>query len=243
MYQRGVRRLPRHPRVPRRRRPEGRAAAGPAAGHARADPPGRVHRHHVRRRSTASRSRPDCPGRRQSRRLSGRRASDSTPEALSRRHHHPERARRRRRRRRHHARRQPLAKGDIASRLGGFEDVKRDGAASAARSREIIERRCSGRRTTCTTTTRTTRRSSTTAGASASSTTRSSTAPYLLNPFLVQVELVPMLVVQPGRGRGHQVYVGLPTEDTSGEEFKFGSIVKPGHQGIWSSRCAPASTR
>ena len=27
---------------------------------------------------------------------------------------------------------------------------------------------------------------------------------------------------------------GLPTEDTSGEEFKFGSIVKPGHQGIWS---------
>src|SRR6185295_3659281 len=29
-------------------------------------------------------------------------------------------------------------------------------------------------------------------------------------------------------------YVGLPTEDTSGEEFKFGSIVQPGHQGIWS---------
>jgi uncharacterized membrane protein YqiK len=28
--------------------------------------------------------------------------------------------------------------------------------------------------------------------------------------------------------------VGLPTEDTSGAEFKFGSIVKPGHQGIWS---------
>lgn len=31
-----------------------------------------------------------------------------------------------------------------------------------------------------------------------------------------------------------KAYVGLPTEDTSGEEFKFGSIVKPGHQGIWA---------
>ncbi len=28
-------------------------------------------------------------------------------------------------------------------------------------------------------------------------------------------------------------YVGLPTEDTSGSEFKFGSLVKPGHRGIW----------
>jgi hypothetical protein len=27
--------------------------------------------------------------------------------------------------------------------------------------------------------------------------------------------------------------VGLPTEDTSGDEFKFGSIVRPGHRGIW----------
>jgi len=42
---------------------------------------------------------------------------------------------------------------------------------------------------------------------------------YLLNPFLVRVELAPMLV--------------LPTLDTSGPEFKFGSIVQPGHRGIW----------
>ena len=28
-------------------------------------------------------------------------------------------------------------------------------------------------------------------------------------------------------------YVGLPTEDTSGKEFKFGSLVRPGHRGIW----------
>ena len=29
-------------------------------------------------------------------------------------------------------------------------------------------------------------------------------------------------------------YVGLPTQDMSGEDFKFGSIVKPGHKGIWA---------
>ena len=43
-----------------------------------------------------------------------------------------------------------------------------------------------------------------------------------------------MLVVRQGEVAVMKAYVGLPTEDTSGEEFKFGSIVKPGHQGIWS---------
>jgi uncharacterized membrane protein YqiK len=57
---------------------------------------------------------------------------------------------------------------------------------------------------------------------------------YLLNPFLVQVELREMLVVRQGEVAVIKSYVGLPTEDTSGAEFKFGSIVKPGHQGIWS---------
>jgi uncharacterized membrane protein YqiK len=57
---------------------------------------------------------------------------------------------------------------------------------------------------------------------------------YLLNPFLVRVELRDMLVVRQGEVAVIKSYVGLPTEDTSGEEFKFGSIVKPGHQGIWS---------
>jgi uncharacterized membrane protein YqiK len=57
---------------------------------------------------------------------------------------------------------------------------------------------------------------------------------YLLNPFLVRVELREMLVVRQGEVAVMKAYVGLPTEDTSGDEFKFGSIVKPGHQGIWS---------
>lgn len=57
---------------------------------------------------------------------------------------------------------------------------------------------------------------------------------YLINPLLVNVELREMLVVRQGEVAVIKSYVGLPTEDTSGAEFKFGSIVKPGHQGIWS---------
>ena len=56
---------------------------------------------------------------------------------------------------------------------------------------------------------------------------------YLLNPFLVRVELVPMLVVNQGEVAVIKGYVGLPTLDTSGVEFKHGSIVRPGHRGIW----------
>jgi regulator of protease activity HflC (stomatin/prohibitin superfamily) len=56
---------------------------------------------------------------------------------------------------------------------------------------------------------------------------------YNLNPFLVSVELVPMLVVNQGEVAVVKAYVGLATEDTSGAEFKFGSLVRPGHRGIW----------
>ncbi len=56
---------------------------------------------------------------------------------------------------------------------------------------------------------------------------------YNLNPFLVRVEQVPMLVVEQGQVAVIKAYVGLPTQDTSGIDFKFGSLVRPGHQGIW----------
>ena len=61
---------------------------------------------------------------------------------------------------------------------------------------------------------------------------------YLLNPFLVRVEMVPMLVVNQGEVAVIKAYVGLPTLDTSGAEFKFGSIVRPGHRGIWQRAAA-----
>ncbi len=49
----------------------------------------------------------------------------------------------------------------------------------------------------------------------------------------MRVDLVPMLVVNQGEVAVIKSYVGLPTLDTSGAEFKFGSIVRPGHRGIW----------
>ena len=42
-----------------------------------------------------------------------------------------------------------------------------------------------------------------------------------------------MLVVRQGEVAVIKSFVGLPTLDTSGVEFKFGSIVRPGHRGIW----------
>ena len=56
---------------------------------------------------------------------------------------------------------------------------------------------------------------------------------YALNPFLVSVEMVPMLVVKQGQVAVIKAYVGLATEDTSGAEFKYGSLVRPGHRGVW----------
>ena len=56
---------------------------------------------------------------------------------------------------------------------------------------------------------------------------------YNLNPFLVKVEIVPMLVVNQGEVAVVKAYVGLATEDTSGADFKFGALVRPGHRGIW----------
>ena len=56
---------------------------------------------------------------------------------------------------------------------------------------------------------------------------------YALNPFLVSVEVVPMLVVQQGEVAVIKGYVGLVSKDTSGTEFKYGSLVRPGHRGIW----------
>ncbi len=56
---------------------------------------------------------------------------------------------------------------------------------------------------------------------------------YNLNPFLVSILKVQMLVVEQGEVAVIKAYVGLGTEDTSGEEFRHGSLVKPGHRGIW----------
>jgi uncharacterized membrane protein YqiK len=58
---------------------------------------------------------------------------------------------------------------------------------------------------------------------------------YALNPFLTSVDIVPMRVVEQGEVAVIKSYVGLPPEsiDSAGE-FKFANLVRPGHRGIWS---------
>ncbi len=63
---------------------------------------------------------------------------------------------------------------------------------------------------------------------------------YNLNPFLVSVELVPMLTVKQGEVAVVTAYIGLPPKDVSGTEFKHGTLVVPGHRGIWSESLRPA---
>jgi regulator of protease activity HflC (stomatin/prohibitin superfamily) len=56
---------------------------------------------------------------------------------------------------------------------------------------------------------------------------------FNLNPILVKVEMVPMLVVRQGEVAVIKSYVGLVANDVSGIQFKHGSLVRPGHRGIW----------
>ena len=59
---------------------------------------------------------------------------------------------------------------------------------------------------------------------------------FNLNPFLVKVEKVPMLVVEQGEVAVIKSYVGLAEETgrVDVERNKFGTIVHPGHRGIWN---------
>lgn len=58
---------------------------------------------------------------------------------------------------------------------------------------------------------------------------------YGVNPFDFRISTVPMLIVEQGQGAVVKSYVGLPTQDTAGEAFKFGCLVKPGHRGVWET--------
>lgn len=56
---------------------------------------------------------------------------------------------------------------------------------------------------------------------------------YNLNPFCVRVKKAPMLEVSQGQVAVIKAFEGLPTLDTSGKEFKYGSLVRPGRKGVW----------
>lgn len=126
----------------------------------------------------------------------------------------------------------PVAAGDIASRLGGFDDVKQMEARSDVNDAELIELMLGGQNY------KHNNYQDYQAFLEAGGRIGLQYDPllygaYTLNPFLVDVELVPMLVVEQGMVAVIKAYVGLVAQDTSGAEFKFGSLVRPGHRGIW----------
>jgi regulator of protease activity HflC (stomatin/prohibitin superfamily) len=126
----------------------------------------------------------------------------------------------------------PLQKGDIASRLGGYDDVKQLEETGAPIS-EVMETLI-GNKNSLHNNYQDFQGFLDQGGRIGLQHDPLLPGAYLLNPFLIHVDLVPMTVVNQGEVNVVMSYVGLPTEDMSGEDFKFGSIVKPGHKGIWS---------
>lgn len=125
----------------------------------------------------------------------------------------------------------PLPSGDIACRLGGFADVA-EMEQKGAKDAELVERvlgSMNGRHNNY----QDFQGFLDAGGKIGLQHDPLLYGEYTLNPFLVTVELAVMLVVKQGQVAVIKAYVGLPTEDTSGAQFKHGSIVKPGHRGIW----------
>ncbi len=125
----------------------------------------------------------------------------------------------------------PLPSGDLANRLGGFADVAAMERAGVGDS-EIIETLL-GNKSSLHNNYQDFQAFLENGGRIGLQHDPLLYGAYALNPFLVSVELVPMLVVKQGQVAVIKAYVGQVTQDTSGSEFKFGSLVRPGHRGIW----------
>jgi regulator of protease activity HflC (stomatin/prohibitin superfamily) len=126
---------------------------------------------------------------------------------------------------------QPLPSGDIAGRLGGFEDLEAM-ETKGADDLEMIERLL-GSKNELHNNYQDYQAFMDAGGRIGLQHDTLLYGAYALNPFLVSVEMVPMLVINQGEVAVIKAYVGLKTQDTSGAAFKFGSLVKPGHRGVW----------
>jgi len=126
----------------------------------------------------------------------------------------------------------PLPSGDIASRLGGFADISKLEGEGHATDAQIIESLL-GSKNHLHNNYQDFQAFLDHGGRIGLQHDPLLYGAYALNPFLVGVELVPMMVVKQGQVAVIKAYVGLATEDTSGAEFKYGSLVRPGHRGVW----------
>jgi flavin-binding protein dodecin len=125
----------------------------------------------------------------------------------------------------------PLPSGDIASRLGGYADVEKMEADNASDA-HIIEALL-GSKSNLHNNYQDFQAFLEHGGHIGLQHDPLLYGAYALNPFLVSVEMVPMMMVKQGQVAVIKAYVGLATQDTSGSEFKFGSLVRPGHRGVW----------
>jgi len=125
----------------------------------------------------------------------------------------------------------PVEAGDIASRLGGFADIAEleKGARNDAELIEALLRNKNHLHNNY----QDLQRFLDEGGRSGLQHDALPYGAYNLNPLLVRVERVPMLVVEQGEVAVVKAYIGLPTADTSGPQFKHGSLVHPGHRGLW----------
>src|SRR5216684_3792986 len=127
---------------------------------------------------------------------------------------------------------QPLPPADIAGRIGGFADIQALEAEASASDSELIEALL-GAKNQLHNNYQDFQAFLDNGGRIGLQHDPLLYGAYNLNPFLVKVDLVPMLVVRQGEVAVIKAYVGLATQDTSGAEFRFGSLVRPGHRGIW----------
>jgi hypothetical protein len=132
---------------------------------------------------------------------------------------------------------QPLPAGDIASRLGGFKDIEAAEAAIAAQDPAGADAKLTetilGSQNDRHGAYQDFQKFLDLGGKIGLQHDPLLYGAYNLNPFLLRVEEVPMLVIEQGQVAVIKAYAGLPTQDTSGADFKFGSLVHPGHRGIW----------
>ena len=135
----------------------------------------------------------------------------------------------------------PLPSGDIASRLGGFSDMATMEKGSST-DQEIIETLL-GSKNNLHNNYQDFQAFLDRGGKIGLQHDSILYGAYALNPFLVSVELVPMMVVKQGEVAVIKAYVGLVTEDTSGTDFKFGLLVRPGHRGVWQEPLRTENTR
>lgn len=125
----------------------------------------------------------------------------------------------------------PLPSGDIASRLGGYSDIEQleKGATSDAQNIEALL----GSKNHLHNNYQDFQAFLSNGGHIGLQHDPLLYGAYALNPFLVSVEMVPMMMVKQGQVAVIKAYVGLATQDTSGSDFKYGSLVRPGHRGVW----------